>query len=64
MPITTITVQFASTINLWAFRSAIQINVFFVNLSNLTISFEDSEERIQWAVEKYHGEIVPEQQEA
>ena len=63
MSITKITVQFSSATSLWAFRSAIQVNVFFVNLANITITFEESEEKISWAIEKYHGQIVRERQE-
>ena len=64
MSVTKITVQFASASNLWAFRSAIQTNVFFVNLTKMTITFEESAEKISEAIEKYHGQIVNERQEA
>jgi hypothetical protein len=58
MATTKVSIQFASLYDLWCFRTAIKLNVFFVNISERLISFEyDTEEPIGWAVEKYAGQI-------
>jgi hypothetical protein len=55
-----LSIQFASISNLWAFRKAIGLNNFHVNLAKLTLTFECSDqEKIGQAIEQYYGQIVP-----
>jgi hypothetical protein len=55
---TRVSIQFTSLTKLWAFRMAINVNVFEMNLSQLTITCECSKEDIQLALEEYNGSVV------
>ena len=58
----TVTIKFTSLINLWAFRTAISVNRFEMNVSDMSITCECTKEHIALAIEKYKG-IVLETQE-
>lgn len=59
-----VSIQFASIRNLWAFRKDVQLNVFFVNISKMILTFELPIEDIGWAIEKHYGQVVSEKQNA
>jgi hypothetical protein len=58
MSTTQVTIQFSSLTNLWAFRTAISVNVFEMNMSEISITCECSKEHIALAVEKYKGRVL------
>lgn len=58
MTTTKVSIQFTSLTKLWAFRMAINVNVFEMNMSELTITCECSKEHIQLAVDEYNGRVV------
>jgi hypothetical protein len=53
-----VTIQFTSLTNLWAFRTAIAVNVFEMNMSQISITCECSKEEIGLAVENYKGRVL------
>lgn len=55
---TRVSIQFTSLTKLWEFRMAIDANVFEMNLHELTITCQCTEEQIELAVQKYNGKIV------
>jgi hypothetical protein len=57
-------IQFTSLTNLWAFRMAIAVNVFEMNLSKIMITCECSNEDIELAINQYKGKLVEIKQEA
>ena len=59
-----VSIRFTSLTKLWAFRVAINVNVFEMNMSQLTITCQCSEEDIKLAENKYGGKVVNTRQEA
>lgn len=59
-----VSIRFTSLTKLWAFRMAINVNVFEMNMSELTITCQCNEEDIQLAANKYGGKVVNTKQEA
>ena len=57
-----VTIKFTSLINLWAFRTAISVNRFEMNVSDISITCECTREHIALAVEKYKGIVLETQQ--
>jgi hypothetical protein len=55
---TRVTIQFTSLTNLWAFRMAINVNIFEMNMSELTITCKCSEEHIRLALDEYKGRLI------
>ena len=55
---TKVTIKFTSLTNLWAFRSAISVNVFEMNLSEISITCDCTKEDIALAEEKYKGKVL------
>lgn len=53
-----VTIQFTSLTNLWAFRTAIAVNVFEMNMSEISITCECRKEDIELAIEKYKGRLL------
>jgi hypothetical protein len=53
-----VSIQFTSLTKLWEFRMAIDINIFEMNLSQLTINCECTEEQITMAMEIYNGKLL------
>jgi hypothetical protein len=55
---TKVSLKFTNLSNLWAFRLAIDVNVFEMNLSELMITCDCTREHIQLATEKFGGRVV------
>ena len=55
---TRVSIQFTSLTNLWAFRMAIDVNVFEMNVSKIMITCECSKEQIELAKSEYKGRVV------
>ena len=55
---TKVSIQFSSLTNLWAFRTAIAVNVFEMNMSEISITCECTKEEIELAMEKFKGKLV------
>ena len=58
-----VTIKFTSLTNLWSFRSSIAVNVFEMNLSEISITCDCTPDDIQLAVEKFHGRVLHEKKE-
>jgi hypothetical protein len=61
---TRVSIQFTSLGNLWAFRMAIEANVFEMNMSKIMITCECSKEQIALAISEYKGKLVEVKEEA
>jgi hypothetical protein len=55
---TKVTIKFSSLTNLWAFRMVIDANIFEMNMSQISITCECTEEQVQLAIEKYNGKLI------
>lgn len=53
-----VSIQFTSLTNLWAFRKAINVNVFEINMYQVTITCECSNEQVHLAVTEYNGHVI------
>ena len=53
-----VSIRFTSLTNLWAFRLAIDVNVFEMNMSQIMITCECAKEDIELATSKYKGKVV------
>ena len=53
-----VSIKFTSLASMWAFRMEINANIFEMNVAQLTIKCDCSEEHIKLAIEKYNGKIV------
>jgi hypothetical protein len=58
MPTSKVSIRFTSLTNLWSFRLEIQANIFELNMSEMIITCQCSEEHIRLAKEKYNGKLV------
>jgi hypothetical protein len=59
-----VTIKFSSLTNLWSFRMVIEANIFEMNMSQISITCECTEEQVQLAIEKYNGQLVGTKEEA
>lgn len=59
-----VSIRFTSLTKLWSFRMDIHVNVFEMNIAELTITCQCSEEDIKLAENKYGGKVVNKKQEA
>ena len=55
---TKVTIKFTSLTNLWAFRSAIAVNIFEMNLSEISITCDCTKEDIELAEQKFKGKLI------
>jgi hypothetical protein len=54
-----LTIQFASIAKLWEFKKTIQLNTLYIDIAKSTLTFKCADqEKIGWAIEQYHGQIV------
>jgi hypothetical protein len=54
-----LTIHFASVTKLWEFKKTIQLNALYINIAKSTLTFKCANpEKIGWAIEQFHGQIV------
>jgi hypothetical protein len=53
-----VSIQFTSLTKLWEFRMAIGVNIFEMNMSEMTITCDCSSGHIQMAIDQYNGKLV------
>lgn len=53
-----VTLQFANVQQLWKFRIEVRANILEINIKNITLSCQCSDEHIQLAVQKYKAVVI------
>ncbi|MGN6163706.1 MAG: hypothetical protein ACTHOF_04120 [Flavisolibacter sp.] len=51
-------IQFTSLTKLWEFRMVIKVNVFEINMKDITITCQCTQEDIDLALQQYKGKVV------
>ena len=64
MHVTTISIRFASIQKIWDFKNDIRLNCFYLCVATFTITFEVPEDDMKWAITKYGGKVVEENEKA
>lgn len=55
---TKVSIQFTSLTKLWEFRMAIDANVFEMNMTQIAITCDCSNEQIEMAVKVFNGRLL------
>ena len=53
-----VTIKFTSLTSLWSFRTTIAVNIYEMNLSEISITCECTKEEVELALQKFKGKLV------